>query len=98
MADVYENDGQDVADETWIKRCGDEGWVAFSKDNNILTAHINAVQAAGTILFLLPDQSMAGKEQIVRYVEHRYRIALKAKKGGPKVFKVYPKTVDQVWP
>jgi hypothetical protein len=98
MGDIYPNDGQDVADEVWIKRCADEGWVGFSKDTNVVTAHLDAIEASGVILFLLPDQSMSGREQIARYVEHRYRIALKAKKRGPRIYKVYPKSVDLFWP
>jgi PIN like domain len=98
MADVYENDGQDVPDDTWIAYCGAQSRVAFSKDKNILSAHLDAVQQAGAILFLLPDQSMGGSQQIARYVEHRHRIAMKARKGGPKVYKVYARSVQQVWP
>jgi hypothetical protein len=98
MADVYPDDGQHVADETWIARCGKEGWVAFSKDKNLAVAHINAIQRARAILFLLPDQSMKGREQTERYVHYRHRIAMRAKKGGPRVYKVYRSTVEQFWP
>lgn len=90
--------GEDVHDDTWITYCGAQGQIAFSKDNNIRSAHIDAVKAAGTILLLLPDQGMSGRAQIARYAEHRRRIAMKAKKGGPRIYKVYSKTVEQIWP
>lgn len=98
MADVYDHDGQDIDDDTWISRCGTARWVAFSKDGSITRAHSEAIVASAIIVFLLPDQSMSGSEQLARYVHHRHRIARLARKGGPAVYKLYPKTVDRIFP
>lgn len=98
MADVYENDGQDVDDETWISHCGRRGWIAFSKDANITRAHAETIEVSATVVFLLPDQSMPGREQLARYIHHRHRIARLARKGGPAVYKLYPRKVERVLP
>jgi hypothetical protein len=64
MGEIYDDDGQHVDDDEWIARCGRERWVAFSKDANIVRAHGDAIQASEVVIFLLPDQSMSGQDQI----------------------------------
>jgi len=49
-------------------------------------------------VFLLPDQQMPGAEQIARYVENRFRIALRARKAGYAIYKVRPTAVELIAP
>ncbi|MEO8275881.1 MAG: hypothetical protein ABI639_06645 [Thermoanaerobaculia bacterium] len=54
-----EKSAQDsVADEIWLRHCGNNGWVAVSRDNDITRtpASVAAVMESGARLFILRGQ------------------------------------------
>jgi hypothetical protein len=97
MREVYgEETAQTLKDERWLRKCGREGWVVFSKDKrlrNRRTREYRALVAWGIKAFLLPSGRMGGAEQIARYVDNRYRIALRCKKPGPFIARVEPRSL-----
>ena len=98
MAEVFENDGQDISDGDWIKYIARAGLVGFSKDAQIRRAHADDVREHGATVFLLPDQQMPGLAQATRFLENRYRIAIRAARGGPAIYMVRPRAVERVGP
>jgi hypothetical protein len=92
MREVYsENTAQSLRDETWLRKCGREGWVVFSKDKRLhdpRTAEFRALVKANVKAFLLPSARMREAQQIARYVDNRFRIAQKCGKPGPLICRV----------
>lgn len=99
MREVYgESTAQKLADVRWLKKCGREGWVVFSKDKALRltdTEENRAVCQYEIRGFILPDQSMKEADQIARYVTNRYRIALRARKPGPYLYAVEPNALGK---
>lgn len=98
LADVFPDDGQYTSDPDWIQYAAELDLVSFSKDAALKRDHSNAIQQYKGVVFLIPDQSMSGVAQATRYLEHKYRIAMKAKKGGPAIYMVYANSVELVGP
>jgi hypothetical protein len=75
----------------WLKKCAKEGWVVFSKDKALRlrgSEEYRAVVRYGIRGFILPDQQMKEVDQIKRYMDNRFRIALRARKVGPYLYAV----------
>lgn len=85
---------QQLDDTQWIPEMTAKNYVLLSKDKRIRTTHREAVVAAAARVFLLPDQSMRGKDMAARYVGHRYRIAARSRKDGPHIYMVGPKKLE----
>jgi len=97
MFELYPDDGQYVEDTEWIGRCAAEGWAALSKDDGLRSGdERKAIEAAGVKVFLLPNQQMSGALQIERYIHHRHRIGMKARKSGHGLYVLHPKTVERL--
>lgn len=95
MREVYgEPTAQKLADARWLKKCGKEGWVVFSKDKALRkrgTEEHRAVLKYEIRGFILPDQQMKEADQIKRYVDNCHRIAQRSKKRGPYLYPVIEK-------
>jgi predicted nuclease of predicted toxin-antitoxin system len=98
LSDVFPDDGQQTPDPEWIAYAATHGLVAFSKDAALKRDHSHAVRVHEAVVFLLPDQSMSGTAQATRYLENKFRIAMKASKGGPAIYMVRPRSVERVGP
>jgi hypothetical protein len=98
MADIFPDDGQQTPDPDWIEYAGSRGLAAFSKDAAIKRVHSAAIRKHKAVVFLLPDQSMSGTAQATRFLENKFRIAMKASKGGPAIYMVRPAAIERVGP
>jgi hypothetical protein len=98
MADVFPDDGQMISDPEWIEYAAKNNLVAFSKDAALKRDHTHAVREQAAVVFLLPDQSMSGIDQATRYLENKFRIAMKARKAGPAIYMVHPRRVERIGP
>jgi hypothetical protein len=98
MAEVYgERPGQRKADTAWIPDVTLRGWVIFSKDNALCSGEEReCIIGCGARVFLLPERQMAGSEQVARFVKHRFRIARRARRAGPYIYKLYPQAPEAV--
>jgi hypothetical protein len=98
MADVYgEEPGQRKADTAWIPDVTSKGWVVFSKDNALSSGEEReCIIDCGARVFLLPEVQMAGREQVKRFVTHRFRIAQHCRRSGPFIYKLLPKRPERV--
>jgi hypothetical protein len=87
MREVYsEKTAQELRDERWLKKCGKEGWTVFSKDQGLRddrTSEHRALLKWKVKAFILPSAKMKEEDQIARYVDNCYRIAMKARRDGP---------------
>jgi hypothetical protein len=87
MREVYgERVAQTLKDERWLKKCGKTGWVVFTKDRGLRDPRTNEHRALvrwKVKAFVLPSARLKEEAQIARYVDNRYRIAMKAMKPGP---------------
>jgi hypothetical protein len=93
MREVYsEKTAQKLADERWLKKCSREDWVVFSKDKKLrrrTSKEYRAVHRYKNRCFVLPKGKFGEAEQIRRYVDNRFRIALRARKAGPYIIAVH---------
>lgn len=101
LASVYgEQEGQRVADETWLHDAGSRGWVVLMKDDAVRRrpAEIEAVRVANVRAFCLTNAQMTGAQQAARFVYHRHRIVRVSAKPGPFIYGVYEKHLAKLWP
>lgn len=97
MADYYGEDvGQRLPDVEWIPDVTGAGLVIFSKDGGLKTSpESDAIAAAGSRVFLLPDTQAPAAEMIDRYVRNRFRIAQRSRKPGPYIYMVRPNSLEK---
>jgi hypothetical protein len=101
VASVYgEQEGQLVADETWLSDAGRHGWVVLMKDDAIRRrpAERDALNAAGVRAFCLTNANLRAEQQTARFVENRHRIEQQARKPGPYIYGVYETGLRKLWP
>jgi hypothetical protein len=93
MREVYsEKTAQRLADERWLKKCSREDWVVFSKDKKLrihTSREYRAVHRYKNRCFVLPRGKLREAEQIKRFVDNRFRIALRSRKPGPYIIPVH---------
>ncbi len=93
MREVYgEEVAQHLEDREWIMRCAQEGWIIFSKDKGLrdkATKEFGYVRRRKARVFLIPA-GLREEEQIARYDKAKYRIAMRAKKPGPMIYRCQP--------
>ena len=98
MEEIYgEPMAQRLADVVWIRRCAAEGWVVFTKDKKLRkrsSKEFRAICRHGVKVFSLPKGGMKESEQIARFVDNSHRIAQRARKRGPYIVAVMPKTLE----
>lgn len=98
MAEVYGHDvAQELGDPQWIREMSEAGYLLFSKDARIRTAHVDDVIASRARVFLLPDQQqVAAKHMIARYVNAKHRITVASQQRGPFIYMVGPSKLSKV--
>lgn len=93
MREMYgEQGGQNLTgDEKWIREVAARGLVIFSADNRSLCGqHKPTIIECGAKVFIVPHSNkLRGRDQIQRFVDHRFRIAMKASKPGPMIYRIY---------
>ena len=99
MVDVY-TDGRDLRlpDSDWIRRAGQEGWVAISKDNQIPRDHAATLGATTLRLFLIPNSNMSGADIVKRLMDNWDAILRHSEIGGPYVYAILPSKLEKRWP
>lgn len=98
MADVFDDDGQNVGDDEWIEFVSDQSWVALTKDAALVRAHTDAIRASTIRVFALPNANMTGPEMAERFSANIDRIVQRSRQPGPFVDIVHPGRVERRWP
>jgi len=101
MSDIYPNETDEgVADVDWIERAGRENWVVLTKDERITRRpdEVEALEASGVRVFAIGNQHLTGPQMAGYYTANIHRIVQRARKAGPFVDIVHPKTVERRWP
>lgn len=99
MAGFYgEQVGQSITGDTrWIADIAAEGLVIFSKDNDSLCGlHRPDIEEHRAKVFIFPRADASGTTMAERFVKHRYRIAARASKDGPMIYRLYPDELKRV--
>ena len=82
---------------TWIPQAAAAGRVIFSKDAGLRTdPEREAVISSEARVFLHPDSQAPGHAILERYLENRFRIAMRSRRPGPFVYMVRPTRLDPV--
>jgi len=96
LDDVYGNDGQHVADTTWIEDSAKHGYIVFTGNPAIIyVAHEKeAILRHGAKVFCIanPNHTRDGKALI--YGRHLLRILRRAQRPGPCFWRIDPN--DQI--
>lgn len=95
MADVYDDDGQFVADDDWIERASSEGWVALTKDTAIVRDHRDALEASTLRVFALPSANLTGPQMAERFQDNLDRVVRRAQRAGPYVDVIHPDRLER---
>jgi hypothetical protein len=99
MTELYPNGAdQLVGDDLWIADVSARGWVALTKDANIIRAHHEALTASTLRVFALDNANIAGEEMERRCKVNLNRILQRARKPGPYVDIVHKDRVERRWP
>jgi len=99
MAGYYgEQVGQSITGDTrWIEDIAAEGLVILSKDNDSLCGlHKPDIEEHGAKVFIFPKANASGQTMAERFVKHRHRIASRAKKDGPMIYRLYPEGLKKI--
>lgn len=99
MADVYP-DGADerVADDDWILRADQEGWIALTKDYAIVRDHVETLAVTTLRVFSLNNANLTGPQMAERFDQHLNRIVQQAVKPGPYLYVVGARGLERRWP
>lgn len=99
MADLYPGGtDQDVPDDQWIADVSTRGWVALTKDANLVRHHRPALEASTVRVFALDNANVSGEEMARRFEANLHRIVQRARKPGPFVDIVHKDRVERRWP
>ena len=101
MSDVYPNETDEgVADVDWIARAGHENWVVLTKDERITRRpeEVEALVASRIRVFAIGNQHLTGPQMAGYDTANIHRIVQRARKTGPFVDTVHPRTVERRWP
>jgi hypothetical protein len=100
MREVYGARGEDVEDVEWLRRCGEEGWVALTKDKRIRyrAAERDAVLAHGVRQFVITSGNLTGPQQAGRFVDNRQRIVAACAVAGPFIYVVHANRIEKLYP
>ena len=92
MADVYDDDGQSVEDTTWIKDCGQNGWVVFTQDGQIRTRphEISAVRKYQAKVFCLHTQNLKAPAKTLYFGRHILPILRRSRRPGGCFWRIRP--------
>ena len=99
MREVYgELGGQGLTgDSVWIEEIAAQGLVILSKDSKSLCGvHRPDIEEDGAKVFILPHQNMSGDQMAERFIKHRHKIARRALRDGPMIYRLYPKHLEKV--
>lgn len=92
MADVYDDDGQAVEDKTWIKDCGQQGWIVFTQDERIRTRgpEIGAVQLHEAKVFCLHTGTLKAPAKTLYFGRHILPILRRSRRPGGCFWRIRP--------
>lgn len=82
--------GDRTPDPDWIKWAAEHDCVIFSKDSRLNRGeNLRAIRDTAARVFILPKAHWTEAQQIERFLKHKNRIALAARKPGPCIYRVY---------
>jgi hypothetical protein len=99
MREIYGEQGAQnlTGDSLWIEEVSARGLVILSKDSKSLCGvHRADIEEHGAKVFILPQQNLNGDEMAERFIRHKYRIARKAEKDGPMIYRLYPTQIKRI--
>ncbi len=99
MAEVYPNGADErIPDDVWITRADTEGWVALTKDYEIIRDHTETLRRTSLRVFSLNNANLTGPEMAGRFDAHLNRIVQRARKPGPYIYAVASQGLERRWP
>lgn len=99
MADLYPGGAdQAVSDDQWIADVSERGWVALTKDANVIRHHRDALSSSTLRVFALDNANVTGEEMARRFETNLNRIVQRARKPGPYVDVVHKNAIERRWP
>jgi len=99
MAEVYPGGADErISDDEWITRADTEGWVALTKDYQIIRDHVETLSRTSLRVFSLNNANLTGSEMAGRFDMHLNRIVQRATKPGPYIYAVASKGLEHRWP
>lgn len=98
MGEIYPYDGQFISDPEWILRCGQNGWVAITKDGRLVGDHWGSIELAGLRLFVFPNANLTGAEMATRIRNNWNRMLSHVRRPGPYAYAILPHSLARRWP
>jgi hypothetical protein len=99
LSDVYPNDAQDIADETWLNDGSRRGWVLLSKDKRIRYRGAELAQLHSGRLFCLANGNLTIDDMVMRFAAASASIQREGAQGHPGFWEVYDGgRVVRTWP
>ena len=98
MADLYP-DGVDqrTSDDQWIMDVSALGYLALTKDTNLVRVHRAALERSTLRLFAVDTAKLTGPEMARRIDGHLNRILLRARKPGPYAYVIHKGDLELRW-
>lgn len=98
MLDVYPGGSdQNIADDEWIGEVSDRGWVALTKDTNLVRNHREALERSTLRVFALDSAQLTGPEMAERVRFHLNRILQRSRKPGPYFYVIHKNDIELRW-
>jgi hypothetical protein len=96
--EVYGTRADRLDDDTWLRECGERGWVALTSDKLRQARHRTTMKAAGTRVFRLSRSLASADDQTDALKVNQHRIAQRARRAGPFIDVIGPRRVERRWP
>jgi hypothetical protein len=98
MHELYPNGAdQLIGDDKWIRHVSNLGYVAVTKDLNIIRAHTRAIEQSNIRIFAFDSARLTGSEMAFRMDRHLNRILQRAAKRGPFFYVIHSDSLELRW-
>jgi hypothetical protein len=108
MAEHYgESTAATLGDPPWLEDCGENGWVALSKDVSMikrqpggaLTPQLSVIKTRAIRVFMVMSQTLTADQQIERFRQHDRAIQnILQSRPGPFVYGLFSDGMREIWP
>lgn len=98
MAELYpEGADQHVADDQWIADVSALGYVALTKDTNLIRGHRRALMRSQLRLFAIDTAKLTGAQMADRVDRHLNRMLQRARRPGPYAYVIHQDGLELRW-
>ena len=98
MLEVYpDGSDQSVGDDEWIGDVSGRGWVALTKDSNLIRSHRRALERSTLRVFALDSGQLTGPIMAERVRIHLGRILRRSRKPGPYFYVIHKDSLELRW-